>query len=138
MSRPSVAAATPCAAIANPRRLRLPALARLVRSFPRVIVADLARAVERLPAKPRRLTVTIRMESLAGGQAVVSLVPHTLPGGGYRYSVRCPSCAARRRHLYLVGAVLTCRACAGLVYPSWACPASWRLPAGARSRAVSP
>lgn len=110
------------------RSLRLPGVARLIHGFPRVIVADLVRAAGELPDRPQPTTVTVRMEGLVAGEAVLELVPHPIPAGGHRYSVRCPApgCRSLRRHLYVVAGALTCRLCAGLMYASWALNKGWR------------
>ncbi len=48
----------------------------------------------------------------------VELAPLGLPGGGARAWWRCPACQGRAARLYVSGAELLCRRCAGLVHRS--------------------
>lgn len=50
---------------------------------------------------------------------------------GRRWWLECPKCLKKRRHLYLVGRELVCRACGGLIYLEQSWPDSrWRVEVG--------
>ena len=99
----------------------------LVEDVPRLEISQL-RAMNNWPAMQDAggARVTIGLE---GGKARVHEVPliREPPGAlKRRWWLQCPSCGARRRHLYLHQDELACRTCHALLFYQQALPARFR------------